>query len=379
MELVKIPKASSRVRDYPHQFSGGMRQRAMIAMALALEPDILIADEPTTALDVTVQAEILRLLRELQDELEMGLVMITHDLGIVADVADRIVVMRNGQVVEEAPNATLYAAPAHPYTQQLLAAVPRLDERRVAEPVEGEPILEARALRKHYDDTVAVDGVDLELRRGETLGLVGESGCGKSTLAKLLMALEPPTAGTIRYWGETPTTKRATRTLRRRIQIVLQDPYSSLNPRMTVRQIVNEPLEIHGLKGDVGEYLERVNLDPALVRRYPHQLSGGQRQRVVIARALAVEPEVLVCDEPVSALDVSVQAQVVELLARLQRELGLSYIFIAHDLAVVRKLADRVAVMYRGRIVETGPADAVYETPGHEYTRALLAAVPAAL
>jgi ABC-type glutathione transport system ATPase component len=238
--------------------------------------------------------------------------------------------------------------------------------------------LQARALVKTYGVTVAVNAVDLDLHRGETLGLVGESGSGKSTLARLLMLLEKPTAGTISYWGADTSTlsRKRTRALRRRVQIVLQDPYSSLNPRMTIGQIVKEPLDIHRLSGDVGALLEQVGLDPTLTRRYPHQLSGGQRQRVVIARALAVQPEVLVCDEPVSALDVSVQAQVVNLLDRLQRELGLAYLFIAHDLAVVRRLADRVAVMYEGEIVETGPADQVYEAPAHEYTRALLDAVP---
>ncbi|MGW4891830.1 ABC transporter ATP-binding protein [Kitasatospora sp. NPDC004240] len=387
LDLVGIPDAAARLRDHPHQFSGGQRQRIMIALALANEPDVLVADEPTTALDPTVQRQILRLLARINRETGTALVVISHDLGVIARTCRRVLVMKDGRVVEHGPTERVLGAPRHPYSRRLLAAVPRLEtpSTAAANSTPGErPILAVRGLRKTYGPrrrrVTALDGVDLELYPGETLGLVGESGSGKSTLARALVRVHAPSAGEILFRGE--ELARAGRAARREIQMVFQDPYSSLNPRMTVGRILAEPLIAHGL-GDratraarVAELLERVGLDPAAADRRPGAFSGGQRQRIGIARALAPEPSVLICDEPVSALDVSVQAQVLDLLAELQRELGLAVLFIAHDLAVVRQVSHRIAVMHGGRIVETGPADRVATAPAHPYTAELLAAVP---
>ncbi|GAB7185508.1 ABC transporter ATP-binding protein [Kitasatospora sp. Ki12] len=389
LDLVGIPDAAGRLRDHPHQFSGGQRQRIMIALALAHDAEVLVADEPTTALDPTVQQQILRLLTRINRETGTALVVISHDLGVIAQTCRRLLVMRHGRVVEHGVTAELTAEPRHPYTRELLAAVPRLEEpsRAAANSTPGaEPLLTVRGLSKTYGSrrraVTALHEVDLDLYPGETLGLVGESGSGKSTLARALVGAHAPSAGSIRFRGEEQARPARHGAPHREIQLVFQDPYSSLNPRMTAGQIIAEPLIAHGL-GDrarrearVAELLTQVGLDPATADRHPRAFSGGQRQRIGIARALAPEPSVLICDEPVSALDVSVQAQVIDLLARLQRELGLAVLFIAHDLAVVRRVSHRIAVMHRGRIVETGPADRVVTAPEHPYTAELLAAVP---
>ncbi|MER6360508.1 ABC transporter ATP-binding protein [Kitasatospora sp. NPDC001527] len=388
LDLVGIPDAAARLRDHPHQFSGGQRQRIMIALALANDAQVLVADEPTTALDPTVQQQILRLLTRINRETGTALVVISHDLGVIARTCRRLLVMRDGRVVESGTTDEVLTAPQHPYTKQLLAAVPRLEtpSPAAANSTPGaEPLLTVGGLRKTYGArrraVTALDGVDLVLHPGETLGLVGESGSGKSTLARALVQVHAPSGGEIRFRGQ-EFGRGGERAARREVQLVFQDPYSSLNPRMTAGQIVAEPLIAHGL-GDraararrVAELLEQVGLDPESAGRHPRAFSGGQRQRIGIARALAPEPSVLICDEPVSALDVSVQAQVLDLLARLQRELGLALLFIAHDLAVVRQVSHRIAVMHRGRIVETGPADRVVTAPEHPYTAELLAAVP---
>ncbi|MER6069828.1 ABC transporter ATP-binding protein [Streptomyces sp. NPDC001817] len=381
LERVGIADAVRRSRSRPHEFSGGMRQRALIAMALACEPDLLIADEPTTALDVTVQAQILDLLHTLREETGMGLLLVTHDVGVAAESVDDILVMRHGRVVEHGPAATVLAAPAEAYTRQLLDAVPRVDTRRTASRTSDEVVLEATGVRREFGRGkrafAAVDDVSLTVRRGETLGVVGESGSGKTTLGRMLVGLLEPTAGAIRYAGRPHTGVNPA------VQMVFQDPVSSLNPRRSVGESIADPLRARGeqdeerIRGRVTELLERVGLERAHYDRYPHEFSGGQRQRIGIARALAADPRVIVCDEPVSALDVTTQAQVVELLGELQRELGLALVFIAHDLAVVRQVSDRVAVMRRGRVVEYGPADEVYDSPREPYTRQLLAAVPA--
>ena len=383
LDRVGIPDAVRRSRSRPHEFSGGMRQRALIAMALACEPDLLIADEPTTALDVTVQAQILDLLHALREETGMGLLLVTHDVGVAAESVDDVLVMRHGRAVEHGPVAAVLGAPGASYTRELLAAVPRVDARRVPGDASGseEVVLEATGLRREFGRGkrafAAVDDVSLTVRRGETLGIVGESGSGKTTLGRMLVGLLEPTAGEVRYEG------RLWSGVGPAVQMVFQDPVSSLNPRRSVGESIADPLRARGgldegrVRERVGELLERVGLDPAHFDRYPHEFSGGQRQRVGIARALAAEPRVIVCDEPVSALDVTTQAQVVALLGELQRELGLALVFVAHDLAVVRQVSDRVAVMRRGRIVESGPADEVYDSPQGPYTRQLLAAVPA--
>ncbi|MFD0021370.1 dipeptide ABC transporter ATP-binding protein [Streptomyces sp. NPDC058382] len=461
LDRVGIPEPHRRADDHPHQFSGGQRQRILIAMALAGEPDILLADEPTTALDATVQDQILTLLADLNRETGTALVLITHNMGVVARSCERVLVMYGGTVVEDGPTAQVLTRPSHPYTAGLLAAVPRLsapsgtrltgipgsppdltllgdgcafadrctlvEDRcrtgtppltqlpngvraaclpaagrteplpapaapaRIDRPTPGAVVLEADGLRKTYRKRgarrrgfTALDGVSLTLAEGETLGIVGESGSGKSTLARVLAHAHTSDGGTMRLRGEDVTrpSRRELHAVRRQVQMVFQDPYASLNPRMTVGEIVAEPLIAFGL-GDrdaresrVAELLELAGLDPAVADRHPRSFSGGQRQRIGIARALAPEPTVLICDEPVSALDVSVQAQIVGLLTDLQRDLGLALVFIAHDLAVVRQVSHRIAVMHQGRIVESGSADEVCEHPREAYTRALLAAAP---
>ncbi|MFH8348430.1 dipeptide ABC transporter ATP-binding protein [Streptomyces sp. NPDC018045] len=394
LERVGIADAPRRARSRPHEFSGGMRQRALLAMALACEPRLLIADEPTTALDVTVQAQILDLLHGLRTETGMGLLLVTHDLGVVAGSVDDVLVMRGGRAVEHGTVGEVLLAPREPYTRELLAAVPRVDAKPAARTRRGPraeddgALLEAVGLRREFGGrrhrTVAVDEVSLTVREGETVGLVGESGSGKTTLGRMLVRLLDPTAGTLRYRGRDIGTlgDRQLRPFRSELQMVFQDPVSSLNPRRSIGESVADPLRAAGDRDDARvvrracELLERVGLDPAWYHRYPHEFSGGQRQRVGIARALAPNPRLLVCDEPVSALDVTTQAQVVELLGELRRELGLALVFIAHDLAVVRAVSDRVAVLRGGRIVEEGTTDEVYECPRHPYTRGLLAAVP---
>lgn len=397
LHKVGINDPERRARQYPHQFSGGQRQRIMIASAIALEPDLLIADEPTSALDVTVQAQVLDLLKSLQAESGMGLVLITHDLGVVEKVADRVVVMQNGRVVETGAASAIMTSPSHPYTRKLLDAMPgRHGFETQAVAIETpRAILEVQDVSRIYgvqpgkakdagpNAVRAVDNANFVLRSGETLGIVGESGSGKSTLARMLLGLEAPTSGTIRFDGKDMNSMSAAETfkVRRRMQFVFQDPTASLNPRMTIGQIVSEPWAIHAgvlpkseWRGRVVELLERVGLKPDHIDRHPHQFSGGQRQRIAIARALALQPDVIVCDEAVSALDVSVQAQVIDLLKTLRRDFGLSYIFIAHDLALVRDFATSVIVMYRGQIVEQGPTATVYTAPQHDYTKRLLAA-----
>ncbi len=391
LTLVGIPTPDKRVHDYPHQFSGGQRQRILIAMAIALDPDLIIADEPTTALDVTVQAQILDLLLSLRDRLGMGILLITHDLGVVMEVADSVAVMRTGRIVESGSADLVLTAPQHPYTQQLLNSMPK-DVSAAAEDDGSAPILEATAVERTFRSgsgrrahrVVAVAGVDLQLRSGEILAIVGESGSGKSTLARMLVGLDSPDSGTLTYRDSDVTRGRLQdrKTLRKGVQMVFQDPYLSLNPRMTVQQLVSEPLAATGTgtaasrRERVAELLDLVGLSPEMGSRFPHQFSGGQRQRIGIARALALDPDVLVCDEPVSALDVSIRAQIIDLLCDLRERLGMSIVFIAHDLSLVRHIADRVAVMYLGDMVEVGDTETVYRDPSHPYTRSLLSAIP---
>ncbi|MGW3558847.1 ABC transporter ATP-binding protein [Streptomyces sp. NPDC000963] len=391
LDRVGIPDAARRSRSRPHEFSGGMRQRALIAMALACEPRLLVADEPTTALDVTVQAQILDLLHELRRETGTALLLVTHDVGVAAESVDEVLVMRDGREVERGPVAGLLGAPSEPYTRTLLSAVPRLDGpvRTPAGQVgQGEPLLEAVGLRREFGRgkraVTAVDDVSLTVRAGETLGVVGESGSGKTTLGRMLVRLLDPTGGRLRYGGTEigALPERELRPYRRELQMVFQDPVASLNPRRSVGESIADPLRAAGerdekrIRDRVRELLDRVGLEPDRYDAYPHEFSGGQRQRVGIARALAAEPRIVVCDEPVSALDVTTQAQVTALLAELQAELGLGLVFIAHDLAVVRRVSDRVAVMRGGRIVEQGTVEEVYGAPRDPYTRELLAAVP---
>ncbi|OZI30313.1 ABC transporter ATP-binding protein [Bordetella genomosp. 10] len=422
LDQVRIPDARGILQRYPHELSGGMRQRVMIAMALSCKPSLLIADEPTTALDVTIQAQILQLIRALQEEMDMGVIFITHDMGVVAEVADRVMVMRHGEVVEENEVEPLFAQPAHPYTRALLAAVPRLGDMRgtsaparfnllgeqetagaagpAAQPSsqgEGQTILRVKDLVTRFDlrsgflarvrkRVHAVEHLSFELKAGETLALVGESGCGKTTTGRSLMRLAKPLSGTVEFDGRRIDggDPASLAHLRRNMQFIFQDPFASLNPRMRIGESIKEPMLIHGLaqgrEADrrVAALLERVGLSSAMAGRWPHEFSGGQRQRICIARALAVNPKVVIADESVSALDVSIQAQIVNLLIDLQREFGMAYLFISHDMAVVERISHRVAVMYLGQIVEIGPRQRIFENPQHPYTRKLMQAVPIA-
>lgn len=433
LELVRIPEAKQILKRYPHQLSGGMRQRVMIAMALSCKPSLLIADEPTTELDVTIQAQILQLIRQLQEEMGMAVIFITHDMGVVAEVADRVLVMYHGEAVEEGTCEQIFHNPRHPYTQSLLAAVPRLGSMRgtdepapfpllritdpeaeqlgtadmdetpvdMPEPVASVPsvsdgpVLSVDNLITRFDVETgfwgkvkrrvhAVEQVSFNLYPGETLGLVGESGCGKSTIGRSLIGLETPRSGSIVFNGQelTQVSGSQLQKLRRNIQYVFQDPYAALDPRLTVGFSIMEPLLIHKVcsrqeaERRVGELLERVDLDPAMAVRYPHEFSGGQRQRVCIARALAMNPEIIIADESVSALDVSVRAQIINLLLALQKEFRIAFLFISHDMAVIERVCHRVAVMYLGQIVELGSRRDVFENPLHPYTKRLMSAVP---
>ena len=422
LEKVRIPSAKSRFHDYPHRFSGGMRQRVMIALALACKPKLLIADEPTTALDVTIQAQILQLIKELQQEEGMSVLFITHDMGVVAEIADRTVVMYNGESVEAGSTDDIFARAKHPYTRSLLSAVPKLGSMEgrarpmrfpVVDKTTGEsdvpvetpdtvaaserPVLEVSNLTTRFEirsglfgkvkgRVHAVENVSFSLQRGETLALVGESGCGKSTTGRSVMRLQQPISGSVLLDGEDllRLDAKALRERRKRIQMIFQDPFASLNPRMNVGDAIAAPLLINNLatrsqaREKVAELLHYVGLSPDMAQRFPHEFSGGQRQRVCIARALALEPSVIVADESVSALDVSVKAQVVNLMLDLQARMKLAYLFISHDMAVVERVSHRVAVMYLGEIVEIGPREAIFGNPQHPYTKRLLEAVPVA-
>ncbi|MQA35936.1 dipeptide ABC transporter ATP-binding protein [Modestobacter roseus] len=401
LRRVGIPDPETRIDHYPHQFSGGQKQRIVIAQALVLDPGVIVADEPTTALDVTVQAEILDLLRRCRDDFGAAIVLITHNMGVVADLADRVAVMYRGELVEQADVRTLFAAPKEPYTQQLLAAVPRLGsgsasararaEQRAPGWAETAPVVAARDLRIVYPgrlrkpDFTAVDGVSFDIRPGEVLGLVGESGSGKTTIGRAIAGLTRVSGGSLQVLGTEMNgmKERTFRPVRERIGFVFQDPATSFNPLLTIADAVAEPLVVHKRAKDpraarrrVDELLEAVQLPKAFGDRYPHELSGGQRQRASLARALALDPELLIADEPTSALDVSVQARVLELFADLQRQLGFAALFISHDLAVVDLLADRIAVLLRGKLVEEGTGEEVLGAPQHAYTRRLLASLP---
>ncbi len=393
LERVGLSEPVQRLRQYPHELSGGMRQRTMIAMAMVLEPALLVADEPTTALDVSIQAQVLALMAELTREFGTSLLLITHDMGVVAETADRVVVLRHGKVVEEAPARTLFRAPQARYTADLLAAVPRIDDRsraRRADLVAGQPILRFDAVSKVFRGgsfgggrrVQALDQVSLDVHAGEVVALVGESGSGKSTLGRVAVRLTRPDSGSVFVAGGdfTQLRGRALREARAGIQMIFQDPFASLDPLRTAGQTIAEPLVVLGRRAGArdraAELMERVGLSRSMLDRKPHQFSGGQRQRLAIARALATGPAIVIADEPTSALDVSVQAQVLDLLAALQRDGGLALLFISHDLAVVRRIADRVAVMRNGRIVEVGRADDVLDRPAHPYTRALIDAAP---
>lgn len=398
LKLVGIKNSEERYQQYPHEFSGGMRQRVMITMALACNPSLLIADEPTTALDVTIQAQILSIMKQMQERLGTSIILITHDLGVVAGMCDRVIVMKEGEIVEEGTTEEIFANPQHPYTKRLLNALPKLHEKK--EPKQppnieagtdvNVPLIEVRNLSKHFDlkkgeQLKAVDDLSFRIYPGETLGLVGESGSGKSTTGRTILQLHEPTDGEVLYKGVPVTrlSKSELKSMRRHMQIIFQDPYSSLNPRKKVLDIIGEALDVHKLtnsaeerRARIEELLELVGLKKEHALRYPHEFSGGQRQRIGIARALAVEPNFIVCDEPLSALDVSIQKQVVDLLKDLQQRLGLTYLFIAHDLSMVKHISDRVAVMYGGKIVELAESEELYANPQHPYTKMLLQSIP---
>jgi peptide/nickel transport system ATP-binding protein len=390
-----ISEPETRFHQYPHEFSGGMRQRVLIAMALACRPEVLLADEPTSALDVTVQRLVLDQMAALASEVGAAVLLITHDLGLAAERADRVAVMYHGEIVETGPAARIVSAPQHEYTRRLLAAAPGMASAKIAPAAAGagtepEILLEITGARKKYhirgrrDPFLAVDGVDLRVPRGQTVAIVGESGSGKSTTARLALRLEAADGGTVRYRGADVSGLRGAALLafRRAVQPVFQNPYSSLDPRYTIGRVIDEPLRVHKI-GDsasrrtaVSELLDKVALPPDFADRYPHELSGGQRQRVAIARALALSPELVVMDEPVSGLDVLVQEQILDLMVSLQRDLGLSYLFISHDLAVVRLVSHQVYVMRAGKVVESGGPDDIFRAPREEYTRQLIAAIP---
>jgi peptide/nickel transport system ATP-binding protein len=394
LEKAGITDASARFEQYPHEFSGGMRQRVLIAMALACQPELLIADEPTSALDVTVQRLVLDQMEELADELGAAVLLITHDLALAAERADRVVVMYRGEVVEQGPSAEVIDAPRHDYTRRLLAAAPSMATPKIStaaeDPSGREVLLALRGVERRYrlrgrrEPLVAVGGLDLEVRRGQTVAIVGESGSGKSTTARLALKLEDCDAGTAAFRGTDLSTLRrsALKDFRRSVQPVFQNPYASLDPRYTVAEVVAEPLRVHKIgdarsrQATVVELLDKVALPAALADRYPHELSGGQRQRVAIARALALEPELVVMDEAVSALDVLVQEQILDLMVQLQRDLDLAYLFISHDLAVVRLVAHEVYVMQHGRVVEHGDPEEIFGNPKEDYTQRLVAAIP---
>jgi oligopeptide/dipeptide ABC transporter ATP-binding protein len=401
LERVRIPEAARRLSQYPHELSGGMRQRVMLAMAMMCEPALLVADEPTTALDATVQAQVLDLMEELRRDTGAAVALVTHDMGVIARMAQRVAVMRRGEIAESGAVETIFADPSADYTKMLLAAVPRVDAPRAHDlvtPAEGPPLLTVDDLRVQFpiriDDGLfsktkplrAVDGVTFALKAGETLGIVGESGCGKSTLARAVLQLLPRSAGAVTFLGRNllPSQKEAIRKARQDLQIVFQDPLASLDPRMTLGASIAEPLRSFAphLTRDqrdeqVRAMMSQVGLDADLVNRYPHELSGGQNQRVGIARAMILQPKLVVCDEAVSALDVSIQAQVIKLLIDLQKQYGMAMLFISHDLAVVREISHNVLVLYLGRAVEYGPAEVILRAPAHPYTKALLAAAPA--